>query len=80
MPNNENQKYYAQKIVNSLLKQDYVSGLFVNDALGKIPGTLPLSAIKLQGKSRTPTPSIVVNFRSFDTGCGVPTACGVVVA
>ncbi|GCL38220.1 type I phosphodiesterase/nucleotide pyrophosphatase [Sphaerospermopsis reniformis] len=80
LPNNENQKYYAQKIVNSLLKQDYVSGLFVNDTLGKIPGTLPLSAIKLQGKSRTPTPSIVVNFRSFDTGCGVPTACGVVVA
>lgn len=78
--NHENQKDYAQKIVNSLLKQDYVSGLFVNDVLGEIPGTLPLSAIKLQGKSRTPTPSIVVNFRSFDTGCGVPTACGVVVA
>lgn len=80
LPNNENQKDCAQKIVNSLLKQDYVSGLFVNDTLGEIPGTLPLSAIKLQGKSRTPTPSIVVNFRSFDTGCGVPTACGVVVA
>lgn len=80
LSNTENQKDYAKKIVNSLLKQDYVSGLFVNDALGEIPGTLPLSAVKLQGKSRTPTPSIVVNFRSFDTGCGVPTACGVVVA
>ncbi|MBK1987317.1 alkaline phosphatase family protein [Sphaerospermopsis aphanizomenoides BCCUSP55] len=80
LPNPKNQKNYAKKIVNSLLKQDYVSGLFVNDALGNIAGTLPMSAVKLQGTARTPTPTIVVNFRSFDTGCGVPTACGVVVA
>ncbi|WP_413174242.1 alkaline phosphatase family protein [Anabaena azotica] len=80
LPNSKNQKNYTQKIVNSLLKQDYVSGLFVNDALGNIAGTLPLSAVKLRGTARTPTPSIVVNFRSFDTGCGIPTACGVVVA
>jgi arylsulfatase A-like enzyme len=80
LPNPENQKDYAQKIVNSLLKQDYVSGLFVNDALGEITGTLPMSTVELRGNALTPTPSIVVNFRSFDTGCGVPTACGVVIA
>jgi predicted AlkP superfamily pyrophosphatase or phosphodiesterase len=80
LPNLANQKDLARKIVNSLLKQDYVSGLFVNDTLGKIPGTLPLSAINLRGTARTPTPSIVVNFRSFDTGCDEPTACGVEIA
>jgi len=78
--NNFRQQADAKKVVAALLKQDYVSGLFVNDALGKIPGTLPLSAINLQGTARTPIPSIVVNFRSFDTGCGNPTACGVEVA
>ena len=28
----------------------------------------------------TPTPAIVVNFRSFSTGCADPTTCGVEVA
>ncbi|MBW4613731.1 MAG: alkaline phosphatase family protein [Desmonostoc vinosum HA7617-LM4] len=78
--NKTKNKAGTQKIVNLLLKQDYVSGLFVDDNLGAIPGTLPLSAIKLRGTARTPIPSIVVNFRSFDTGCGNPTACGIEVA
>jgi hypothetical protein len=76
LPNKANQKDLATKIVDSLLKQDYVSGLFVNNDLGKIPGTLSLEAIALQGSARTPKPSILINFRSFDTGCGTPTACG----
>jgi predicted AlkP superfamily pyrophosphatase or phosphodiesterase len=76
LPNKANQKDLATKIVDSLLKQDYVSGLFVNNDLGKIPGTLSLESIALQGSARTPKPSILVNFRSFDTGCGTPTACG----
>ncbi|QSJ20908.1 alkaline phosphatase family protein [Nostoc sp. UHCC 0702] len=78
--NAANNKAYAQKIIDALLKQDYISGLFVDDTLGTIPGTLPLSSIYLRGAARTPIPSIVVNFRSFDTGCGNPTACGVDVA
>ena len=61
-------------------EQDYTSGIFVDDALGKIAGTLPLSAIALKGAAVTPTPSIVVNFRSFSTGCADPTTCGVEVA
>ena len=36
-----------------LLGQDYVSGLFVEDALGNIPGTLPLSAINFKGSAVT---------------------------
>jgi Type I phosphodiesterase / nucleotide pyrophosphatase len=80
LPNAANNKALATQIVDSLLKQDYVSGLFVNSALGKIPGTLSLETIGLQGSARTPKPSILVNFRSFDTGCGTPTACGAEIA
>ena len=70
----------AARIVGILSKQDYTSGVFVADALGKIPGTLPLSAIAFQGTSRPPMPSIVLNFRSFSTGCDDPTTCGVEIA
>jgi len=80
LPNSANNKALAKQVVDILLKEDYVSGLFVNDKLGSIPGTLPLSAIGLDGKSDLPSPAIVVNFRTFDTGCGDPTACGVEVA
>jgi hypothetical protein len=70
----------AAKVVGILAAQDYVSGLFVADSLGPIPGTLPLSAIALNGSAVTPTPAIAVNFRSFSTGCDDPTTCGVEVA
>ena len=40
------------KVVNALLEQDYVSGLFVDDALGSYDGTLPLSAINMLGAPR----------------------------
>jgi arylsulfatase A-like enzyme len=70
----------AGRIAKALMAQDYVSGLFVDDAFGRIPGTLPLSAINLRGSSRTPRPSIVVNFRSYATGCPDPTRCGVEIA
>jgi len=70
----------AKRVVELLLAQDYVSGLFVDDELGEFPGTLPLSAIALKGSSRTPRPSIVVNFRSFSSGCGEPLMCTVEVA
>jgi Type I phosphodiesterase / nucleotide pyrophosphatase len=78
-------KALTLKVVEILLQQDYVSGIFVDDSLGELPGTtppgtLPISAIQLKGYARTPVPSIVVNFRSFDTGCGNPTACGVEIA
>jgi hypothetical protein len=57
-----------------------VSGLFVDDALGSYPGTLPLSAINLKGSARTPQPTIVVNFRSYAEGCDKPVMCAVNVA
>ena len=73
-------KALAAKVVRILAAQDYVSGLFVDDSLGPIPGTLPLSAIALKGSAVTPMPAIAVNFRSFSLGCDDPTTCGVEVA
>lgn len=69
----------ARRIVAILSEQDYVSGLFVSDDLGSIPGTLPISAIDLNGSAVTPLPAIVVNFRSFSTGCSDPFNCGVAI-
>jgi len=74
-----NAKELVVKIVDMLLGQDYVSGLFVDDALGSFPGTLPLSAINFKGSAVTPLPAIVINFRSFAAGCGEPLMCSVTV-
>jgi len=72
-------KELARKVVAALLKHDYVSGIFVHDQFGNIPGTLPLSAIDLRGSGVTPQPSIVVNFRSYAAGCDDPVLCAVTV-
>jgi len=68
------------KVIDALLAQDYISGLFVDSDVGSFAGTLPLSAINMQGKARTPRPAIVVNFRSYATDCGQPVMCAVSVA
>ncbi|MGL5168639.1 MAG: alkaline phosphatase family protein [Afipia sp.] len=70
----------ASRIVKALLEQDYVSGIFVEDDLGRFPGALPLSLLSLRGKAVTPHPAIVVNFRSYTTGCDEPSICSVAVA
>jgi len=75
-----NAKELVGPIIDMLLGQDYVSGLFVDDSLGLIPGTLPLSAIHLKGSAVTPVPAIVINFRSFAAGCAQPLLCAVIVA
>jgi len=64
-----NAKDLAGEIVNFLTEQDYTSGVFVNDALGKFPGALPMSSLNLIGSARTPVPSIYVSFRSFAGAC-----------
>jgi len=73
-------KALASQVVAALLTQDYVSGIFVDERIGRFPGTLSLADINLDGAARTPRPAIVVNFRSFDTVCGEPVRCPVVVA
>jgi hypothetical protein len=57
-----------------------VSAIFVDDALGPLPGALPMSAVGLVGDARTPRPAIVVSFRSFATGCADPELCAAEVA
>lgn len=76
----DNAKTLVKQVVKVLLAQDYTSGIFVRDDLGAIAGTLPLSRIALKGGARTPTPAIVVNFRSETTGCDQPLFCSVTVS
>ena len=73
-------KTLAKKVVEFLLTQDYVSGIFVDSKLGKYPGTLSLDDIALEGSAITPHPAIAISFRSFDTVCGEPVRCTVEVA
>ena len=77
LPNSD--KKLAERTIKALLEQDYVSGIFVDDELGRFPGTLAMSQLGLKGKAVTPNPSIVVNFRSY-AGAAEPTNCSVEVA
>jgi arylsulfatase A-like enzyme len=70
----------AMKVVQFLTTQDYTASIFTDDRLGPIPGALPLSAIGLKGAALTPTPAIVVGFRSWSTGCAKPETCTAEVA
>ena len=70
----------AKRVIDFLLTQDYVSGIFVDSKLGKFPGTLSLDDISLEGAAITPRPAIAISFRSFDTVCGEPVLCTVEVA
>jgi type I phosphodiesterase/nucleotide pyrophosphatase len=73
-------KAIAKHIIDALLSQDYVSGIFVDSKLGKFFGTLSLDDVALEGAAITPNPAIAVNFRSFDMVCGEPVRCTVEVA
>src|SRR5262249_32389996 len=73
-------KATAKRVIDVLLAQDYVSGIFVDSKLGKFPGTLSLDDIALDGSAITPHPAIAISFRSFDTVCGEPVRCTVEVA
>ena len=76
----EGDRAIAKRVVEALLAQDYVSGVFVDPRLGKFPGTLTLDDIALEGSAITPHPAIVISFRSFDSVCGEPVRCTVEVA
>jgi Type I phosphodiesterase / nucleotide pyrophosphatase len=76
----DSDKIVAKRIVDFLLTQDYVSGIFVDAKLGKFPGTLTLGDIALAGSAVTPVPAIAISFRSFDTVCGEPVRCTAEIA
>jgi hypothetical protein len=65
-------KAFVAKIVSLLAQKDYISGIFTDDAFGDIPGALKLSTIGLVGTSELPTPSIVINFKTFSTNPNDP--------
>ena len=74
-------KARATQAVDSLTKLDYISGIFVDDDLGDIPGSLPMSAINWRGTALTPRPSIVVSFASHPIpGCKPVLMCAAEVA
>jgi len=68
------------KIVAALQAQDYVSGLFVDDALGHFAGTLTLSNINLRGSAIVPIPALAVNFRTWAGDCAQKVTCEIEVA
>ena len=55
----------ARRVVTFLLEQDYTGAVFVDSALGRFPGTLPMNAVGLEGTARLPRPSVVVAFKTF---------------
>ena len=62
----------VKKIVSLLAQKDYISGIFTDDKFGDVPGALKLSTIGLEGNASTPTPSIVINFKTFSTNPSNP--------
>jgi hypothetical protein len=73
-------KAMAARTAAFLMGQDYTAAVFVNDALGPLPGALPMSAVNLIGSAKTPQPSMVVSFRTSSSGCARPETCEVLVA
>ncbi len=69
----------AQRLIPLLTAQDYTGTLFVDDALGPIPGALPMSLINYKGDALTPQPSIAIGFVSHLGECGKDT-CQIIVA
>jgi arylsulfatase A-like enzyme len=71
----------AAAVVDALTKLDYISGIFVDDDLGDLPGSLPMSAINWRGTALTPRPAIVVSFASHPiAGCRPEPMCAAEVA
>ena len=69
-----------KRVLSFLGGEDYVGGVFVDDALGPVPGALPLSSIGLTGSAKTPRPAIAVSLRTFSTGCTLAELCAAEVA
>jgi arylsulfatase A-like enzyme len=70
----------AGAIVSFLAGQDYVSGVFVNDSLGRFRGALPMSMLNLIGSARTPQPAIYVSYKSAAGACRDRLQCTVSIS
>ena len=66
LPNKD--KKLARRTIETLLEQDYVSGLFVDDAARQVSRNAADVGDQPEGQGRDADPSIVVNFRSWSIG------------
>ena len=80
LPEGPDRKARLDRVMGFLTAQDYVSAIFVDDALGSVMGALPLSRAGLVGSAKTPRPTIAVSLRSFSTGCAKPELCAAEIA
>ncbi len=65
-----NAKDLAAKIISALAAKPYTGAIFASDALGDVPGTLPMDAVNLHGSALTLQPSLVIGFASHAVaGC-----------
>jgi hypothetical protein len=69
-----------KRVVAFLQTQDYVGGVFVDEDLSSLDGTLPLKLIGLVGTTKLPRPSVVVTFKTFATDPSNPVMTGVQIA
>jgi len=60
-------KDLAPKIIAALAKEDYAGALFNDESLGKIPGALAMSDVRLSGTAKTPKPGIYISFADHTT-------------
>ena len=70
----------ARRLIPLLTAQDYTATLFADDALGPIPGALPMSAINYKGDALTPQPSITIGFANHAGDCARPDTCQIDIA
>lgn len=71
----------ARSVMTILAKQDYVSGVFVNqERLGKVDGALSIQHLGADERSGEDLPDLVVNFASVVQSCGHPTICTIAIA
>lgn len=71
----------AEYLVGALFKQDYVSGMFVNEKrVGRIRGALSQEYLGWPNAGDARVPDIVVNFASVTSGCQLPMTCAFAIA
>ena len=76
----QERRHTARLIVEAVLEQDYLGGVFVNERrVGQLPGALSMSHIA-PGNAAVHQPDIVVAFASVSDGCAQPLLCTSVIA
>jgi hypothetical protein len=76
----EQRHQVARLIMEAMLEQDYLGGVFVNEKrAGQLPGALSLTHV-LGPRASGTQPDMVIAFASVSEGCPMPTTCTSVIA